>query len=83
MLRITEQPETDGMHLLLEGRLIGPWVSALRTACESASAPLTLDLAGVDFSNLEGLRLLEELRQRQVRLLHASPLLQEQLRSLV
>ncbi len=83
MLRITEQSEPDGMHLLLEGRLIGPWVGTLRTACEAAAAPVILDLAGLDFSDHEGLRLLEELQRRQARLLRASPFLQEQLRSLV
>jgi len=51
MLKIVSVPNGSGTAtLVLEGRLVGPWVEELRRSCEQASSSsdgLTLDLWGV------------------------------------
>jgi ABC-type transporter Mla MlaB component len=67
MLRITAtgrgaHPET----LRLEGRLVGPWVAQLRSACRACSSAgqrLQLDVAGLRFVDADGAALLRELAQ--------------------
>lgn len=71
-----------GTTLRLAGRLVGPWVGALRGACEDARrrGPLTLDLAGVSFIDPDGIVLLQTLRGPDVTLVNGSPFVTEQLR---
>ncbi|MFN7949813.1 MAG: hypothetical protein U0Z53_30955 [Blastocatellia bacterium] len=84
MLRIVEEKVTDSdITLRLDGRLVGQWVEVLRTSCEQAfenGTRLKLDLAGVSFADLEGVKLLRQLQARQVSLINCSPFLREQLK---
>ena len=65
MLKITETARNDsGRTFKLEGKLLGPWVDELRTACTQPLARLeqvALDLAAVNFVNAAGAELLREL----------------------
>jgi hypothetical protein len=78
--------KSDGERatLRLEGRIIGPWVGELGRSCErllGSGASLTLDLAGVDFADLNGVRLLRDLSDREVGLVNLTMFLSEQLRA--
>ncbi len=68
MLRITRSASGDGVVLLLEGKLLEPWIGELRAAIGSAGSttPLVLDLAGLRFANPAGALLLATLQQRGV-----------------
>lgn len=85
MLKIVTVPNGSGTAtLILEGRLIGPWVEELRRSCEqtsSSSDELTLDLGGVSFVDRSGLELLRSLADRRARLNNCSPFVAEQLRT--
>jgi ABC-type transporter Mla MlaB component len=82
MLRITEKVGTDqNARLHLEGQVVGPWVSEVRTVCERFTGrELSLDLAGVSFIDREGIALFQDLQHSQVSLLNCSPFLVEQLK---
>jgi ABC-type transporter Mla MlaB component len=84
MLRITEKwQEHEGPSLILEGRLVGPWVEVLRASCEQLvrRAPrFTLDLAEINFADAAGLALLYEYQLQQITLVNCPAFLQEQLR---
>jgi len=71
--------------LLLEGRILGPWVSALQQSCDDAlaesAAIIRVDLIGVTFVNREGAELLRRLPAHRVHLVNASPLVAHQLDS--
>jgi anti-anti-sigma regulatory factor len=85
MLKIsTVESGNHSVILRLEGRLLGPWVEALRGACEQtldAGLPLTLDVDDVSFVDRDGVELLAGLRARRVRFIHCTPFLREQLRA--
>lgn len=85
MLKIVALPNRGGTAtLVLEGRLIGPWVEELRRSCEqavSSSQMLTLDLGAVSFVDRGGLKLLRSLTDRHARLNNCSPFVAEQLRA--
>jgi len=69
--------------LRLEGQILGPWVDALRDACERALAAgeqVDLDLADVSFVDLRGVGLLRSLAERGVSTLNCSGLVAAQLR---
>lgn len=74
MLKITSQedPELQGMTLVLEGRLAGPWVEELRTYCrmmsENQRRCTRIDLTGVTFVDADGKLLLTQLWQQDVEL---------------
>jgi len=73
MLKIESARTTDGrLKLVIEGRVIGPWVVELERACERAlagtAAELTVDLSEVAFVDPDGLELLCGLGRRGVRL---------------
>ena len=73
----------DAVTVYLEGRIVGPWVAEVRGACAPLlvrSQCLTLDLAGVSFADLAGIELLQELMQRHVVVINASPFLKQQLK---
>ena len=84
MLKIESLADAGGaVTLVLEGRLIGPWVEQLRLACTyTIDNPdrLTLDLAGVAFIDQTGLELLRSLADQHARLSNCSPFVAEQLR---
>ena len=85
MLRISEVGNRNGhLVLKLEGRIIGPWVDELRSACEKLlerEHPIALDLAEVSYADRDGVALLRELKTRQVRLHACSPFLGEELKA--
>ncbi len=74
MLKITsrQDPVLQGLTLVLEGCLAGPWVDELRTYCrcivEHRQACTHIDLTGVMFIDAEGKRLLTQLWQQGVEL---------------
>lgn len=69
MLRISIEQHEDGVSLVLEGRLDGPWVDELRTVClecgsNEKNVALTIDLCGLTAMDTRGQHLLDELLQR-------------------
>jgi hypothetical protein len=85
MLRITVVESSKiAVTLRVEGRITGPWVEELRTACNMHTFPdevqLSLELADISFADAEGIALLRELRNRGVDLIHTTPFLAEQLK---
>jgi anti-anti-sigma regulatory factor len=85
MLRITVIESSEiAVTLRVEGRITGPWVEELRTACTVHSFPdevqLSLGLADISFADAAGIGLLKELRKRGANLIRATPFLAEQLK---
>jgi ABC-type transporter Mla MlaB component len=85
MLRITiVESSKIAVTLRIEGRITGPWVEELRTACHVHTFPddvqLSVDLADISFADAAGIALLRELRTRGVGLIRATPFLAEQLK---
>jgi hypothetical protein len=84
MLKISQNPPRQGRALLvLEGRLVGPWVAELRGATAGAAGgphELELDLAGVTFADEDGVAALRALGQSGARLTGASGFLTALLR---
>jgi len=85
MLKIESARTTDGRaKLVIEGRVVGPWVVELELACErelaGAAGELTLDLSEVAFVDRDGLDLLCGLGRRGVRL-DCSTFVAEQLKA--
>ena len=85
MLRITVvESSKTAVTLRVEGRITGPWVEELRTACNldtfSDEVQLSLELADVSFADPAGIALLRELRNRGVGLIGTTPFLAEQLK---
>lgn len=72
MLKISIMPEGTGTKLLVEGRLVGPWVEELdRCWRELGVAPegqVLLDLTGVTFVDAPGKALLARMRRGGVEL---------------
>ena len=70
MLKITEQRDTasDSMLLMLEGRLVGPWVEELNSYWRQFSghqqSGTMIDLTGVTFIDANGKALLTRLWQQ-------------------
>ena len=85
MLKIVSRGNGDGTTtLVLEGRLVGPWVEEVRRSCEQAlstTVELTLDLGTVSFIDRPGIELLRSLADRHTRLNNCSPFVAEQLRT--
>ena len=67
MLRITTQHETEGLRLVLEGRLAGPWLNELeqswRTVKNSMTVRHIVDLTGVTYIEEQGTTLLNRMWQ--------------------
>ena len=85
MLRITVVESSKiAVTLRVEGRITGPWVEELRTACDVHSFPddvrLSLELADISFADAAGIGLLKELRNRGVGFIRTTPFLAEQLK---
>jgi len=74
MLKITGQRDTalQGVSLVIEGRLAGPWVEELKTYCrvvvENQQQCTVIDLTGVTFIDAAGKALLARLWQDGVEL---------------
>ena len=85
MLRITVVESSKiAVTLRAEGRITGPWVEELRTACNMHTIPdnvqLSLELADMSFADAAGIALLLELRDRGVAFIRTTPFLSEQLK---
>jgi ABC-type transporter Mla MlaB component len=85
MLRITVVESSNiAVTLRVEGRITGPWVEELRTACSLHTSPddvqLSLELADISFADAGGIALLRELRNRGVGLIRTTPFVAEQLK---
>jgi ABC-type transporter Mla MlaB component len=85
MLRITiVESSKIAVTLRIEGRITGPWVEELRTACNVHTVPddvqLSVDLADISFADAAGIALLRELRTRGVDFIRTTPFLAEQLK---
>jgi ABC-type transporter Mla MlaB component len=85
MLRITVVESSKiAVTLRVEGRITGPWVEELRTACNLHTFPedvqLSLELADISFADTAGISLLLELRNRGVGLIRPTPFLAERLK---
>jgi hypothetical protein len=85
MLKIDETVSENGtVGLAVEGRVIGPWVSALHRLCieaEERGLAVVLDLSAVSFVDHGGLELLDRLATEGVRLINCPRFLSEQLRA--
>ena len=79
MLRITVQERSSGVTLMLEGKLIGPWVSELeKTWCsKSADKRVQVDLSEVSFVDASGEALLAQMCRRGAELIADSPLMKQ------
>lgn len=81
MLRITTcETSADGLCLILEGGLAGPWVAELQAACDAAgeSHPsVRLDLSRVHYVDADGLALLRALLDGGAALRAVSPFVEE------
>ena len=81
MLRITRTENAEGeINLIVEGRLVGAWVTELQSAVIKAGPVPThvyLDLSGVHFVDARGLALLHRLLNQGVALQAVSPFVQE------
>ena len=81
MLRITAHVYSGtGVRLILEGRLIGPWIKELEAAVigsRSVCDSIRLDMSGVRFADEQGLSLLRRLISENVVLERVSPFIQE------
>lgn len=66
MFRISIEEDPGTLSLVLEGRLVGPWVDELRrisTRHITRDVTLTIDLDGLTAMDARGQALLDELRQ--------------------
>ena len=73
MLRITRQnPPNDRPSLVLEGRLVGPWVGELRRTVGETDGKTSIDLTAVTFADAEGVAALRALRRAGAVLIGAS-----------
>jgi len=84
VLRISTVDDSEqAIRLVLEGRLVGPWVHELRKQTEQALAKtksVTLDLGKVWFVDPSGAALLRELAERQVEQVNCSIFISQQLK---
>ena len=76
MLRISKSELPDGAHtLVVEGRLMGPWVAELHRALAETGAPAAMDLAGLAFADADGVAALRALGRAGTKLVGASAFL--------
>ena len=69
MLRISVEENPVALSLILEGRLVGPWVDEVRRLCAERGAlekgrRTVVDLCGVTAMDQQGQALLDDLFQR-------------------
>jgi anti-anti-sigma regulatory factor len=76
MLKLTlVQEDEKAVTLKLEGRIIGQWVNELKKECERCMGRgnrLILDLSGVTFVDVQGIRMLRAVCGDQVKLIGCS-----------
>jgi len=77
MLRITVEDRGAAVHMRLEGRLAGVWVTEVEQSWRSCSAEfggkaLVVDLTGTEFVDLAGRYLLTLMHQNGVRIVARS-----------
>jgi ABC-type transporter Mla MlaB component len=80
MLRITVTASAITSYLILEGRLIGPWVAELEAAVAAArktSSQVQLDLAGLHYADPAGLALLQQIVDEGVRITNQSAFIRD------
>ena len=80
MLRIYVHDEVPVASLVVEGKLVGPWVEELDKCWESVVAAhprrsMLVDLAHVTFIDSEGRALLTRMRRKGVKLLSSGVLI--------
>ena len=84
MLRISIVDDSEqAIRLVLEGRLVGPWVHELRKQSEQAlskTKSVTLDLGKLWFVDPSGAALLRELADREVEQVNCSIFISQQLK---
>ena len=84
MLKISELAVEHAVTLKLEGRLIGPWVEALRDVCENRlqdGRRWQLDCTDVSYADRAGVFLLLKLQAHGVELMNCSSFLAEELKA--
>jgi ABC-type transporter Mla MlaB component len=85
MLRLTRNAPSDRIQtVVLQGKLVGPWVEEVRQACAAVSAPchrIRLDLSALIFVDAAGVSLLRDLIARGVEIVACSGFVAELLRS--
>jgi hypothetical protein len=83
MLKLSVVHQKELATLQLEGRIVGPWVTELRHACEQVlhrQGRLTVDLAGVTFVDRQGAVECRGLVARGVVFVNGSSFVTEQLK---
>jgi hypothetical protein len=80
MLRITIHDKPREMSFVIEGKLVGPWVTELEKCWESGLAAepcstMLVNLEAVTFIDYEGRELLTRMRRQGVRLVSAGLLM--------
>ena len=84
MLMITRSEGSDLTRTLkLEGKLLGPWIGELESACRTTPVSpdrVRLDLHGLTFVDAEGARFLDSLIRDGVRVIAGSGFVAELLR---
>jgi anti-anti-sigma regulatory factor len=79
MLRISIIPTADSTHIILEGRVAGPWAEELsRTWAEAAPTvgkrTVSIDLRNTTYADASGIRVLQEIyRNAGAELITGSP----------
>lgn len=73
MLRITTHNEDTATRLIVEGKLVGPWVEELKKCWQEASQlkpvpPLQAELSALTLIDAEGKALLSEMHRQGVKL---------------
>ncbi len=83
MLRISvikSSGETVTLHL--DGQVTGRWAKLLKRMCEvqlKKDVRITIELRNVSFADRDGIALLRNLTDRQVKILNALPFIAEQI----
>lgn len=77
MIRITETYEDEKTVILrLDGKITDDWVADLKKLClryrDEKNRAVTLDFSGVTFINDEGVKMLESMMDKQVKIINCS-----------
>ena len=80
-IRITASTEGTTTTVLIEGRLTEADLPDVRAACDSADAPLRLDLSNLKSADDDGIRALRSLAERGAELHGATPYISHLLRA--
>lgn len=77
MLKVTELKSAEGTQLILEGKLLGPWVDELQScwsgcATRQGGAPVRVSLKDVSYLDARGRDLLKRMEREGAKLVEAS-----------